>query len=249
VLYDIANLRKLTIAATDGEIGSVEDVYFDDESWTARYLVVDTGSRLAGRKVLISPIAVLGISWADRTLGVELTRAQIEAAPDIDTDKPVSRHFEAAYLRYFGYPYYWTGPYLWGATPHPAPAPPPEYELAAAQQAIAAEHEREEARYHLRSAREMNGYHIVAPDGGLGHVETFLVHPESWSLRALVVDTRNWLPGKRVLVPPQWVDRIAWSERAVYVNVSRDAISASPAYEDDAPVTDEQVERLLGSHR
>src|SRR5205809_6020840 len=100
-----------SIQATDGEIGHVAEFLFDDEKWTIRYLVVDTGGWLPGRRVLISPIALGETDWPGHRLHVKLTRQQVEESPVIDTDKPVSRQHEVSYYQYYRWPYYWGGPY------------------------------------------------------------------------------------------------------------------------------------------
>jgi sporulation protein YlmC with PRC-barrel domain len=76
----LSDLRRLTIAATDGNLGSVVDLCFDDRSWTIRYLVVDAGSWFPDRWVLISPISVR--SWAPdpRILRGELSKAQVKSS-------------------------------------------------------------------------------------------------------------------------------------------------------------------------
>jgi hypothetical protein len=108
MLNSIKKLSGCRILATDGEVGAVaEAVYFDDEQWVLRYLVVDTRAWLRGRRVLISPYAVTFIDWEARTIAVNLTRTQVEHSPDIDTHQPVSRQKEAEYHRYYGYPQYW----------------------------------------------------------------------------------------------------------------------------------------------
>ena len=95
MLRNVKNLRGYVIRAIDGTIGKLDDFYFDDEDWSIRYLVVDTGSWLSGRKVLISPVMVGHAGWLARRLPVALTRAQVEHSPGIDTRKPVSRQHEA----------------------------------------------------------------------------------------------------------------------------------------------------------
>ena len=116
----VTQLQGSPLRATDGEIGTVDQFYFDDETWAIRYLVVNTGSWLMGRRVLISPIAVGKTDWESGQMEVGLTKQQVEGSPDIDTHKPVSRQHEAEYLAYYGYPLYWSGPYLWGAMSYPA---------------------------------------------------------------------------------------------------------------------------------
>ena len=119
MLRTFKDLRGFAILATDGVIGKVDDLYFDDEDWAIRYLVVDTGHWLPGRKVLISPLALGEPDWMGQLLPVSLTKAQIEHSPDIDTRKPVSRQHEAAYFEYYDYPYYWGGAGIWGMGAYP----------------------------------------------------------------------------------------------------------------------------------
>src|SRR5918992_4602924 len=115
MLRSVNELKGKTIHASDGELGTVDQFLFDDESWTIRYLVVETG-KLLGRKVLISPISIDRKQKTDG-LTLSLTKEQIRNSPDIDTDKPVSRQHEAQYFNYYGYPYYWSGSGLGGGTP------------------------------------------------------------------------------------------------------------------------------------
>ena len=114
MLRSMSDLENYAIGATDGSIGHVEDFYFDDQGWVIRYLVVKTGAWLAGRKVLISPIAVGEPNWTERVLPVAITKAQVKNSPDIDTDKPVSRQHEQDYTAYYGYPGYWGSTGMWG---------------------------------------------------------------------------------------------------------------------------------------
>lgn len=235
------DLKGNTIVSTDGDIGKVDDFYFDDEDWTIRYLVADTGNWLVGRKVLLSPIAVGKADFSSGQVNVKLTKKQVEESPSIDTDKPVSRQHEAYYHDYYGYPYYWSGPYLWGSMYYPG-LPVDDQQRVDERRA-----EREEAGdLHLRSAATVAGYHIEATDGDIGHVEDFIVDDESWEIRYMVVDTRNWLPGKKVLVAPRWIDRVSWEESKVYVSLTREAIENAPEYDPDA--LNREYEEKLHDH-
>jgi len=119
MLYGFVKLNGLPVEATDGDVGKVKDIYFDDHRWAVRYPVVETGSWLAGRKVLISPISVKSIDREKNIARVGLTQQQVRASPNIDTDKPVSRQHERDFFDYYGYPYYWSGPRLWGTASYP----------------------------------------------------------------------------------------------------------------------------------
>ena len=91
--------------------------------------------------------------------------------------------------------------------------------------------EREEAGdLHLRSANAVTGYHIEATDGDIGHVEDFIIDDQTWEIRYMVVDTRNWLPGKKVLIAPRWIDRVSWEVSKELVSLSRDAIKGAPEH-------------------
>ena len=234
-------LKNFVIRATDGELGNVDEIYFDDETWAIRYLIVDTGGWLGGRRVLISPISVVHTDWDARRLDVALTKKQVEDSPNIDTHQPVSRQHEAAYLGYYGYPYYWGGPYLWGAAYYPAGLAVPR---TASAEEVADRIRRESTDSHLRSTEAVTGYHIEATDGEIGHVDGFVVDDEAWAIRYIEVATRNWLPGKKVLVSPAWIERVSWTDSKVYVGLSREAIKDAPEYDESRPITREYENRL-----
>jgi len=241
MLTHAANLRGVVIRATDGELGTVDQLYFDDETWAIRYLTVETGGWLGGRRVLISPISVVHIDWRSKRLDVALTKKQVENSPDIDTHKPVSRQHEAEYLGYYGYPYYWGGPNLWGPEFYPGGLIIPE---TASTEAVADRIQRESADSHLRSTEAVTGYNIEAADGEIGHVDGFLVDDEAWAIRYIEVATRNWLPGKKVLISPAWIERVSWEESKVYADLSREALKNAPEYVESVPITRDYETRL-----
>lgn len=245
MLRNVGSLNGFSIGAMDGEIGRVVDFYFDDQNWTIRYLVADTGTWLTGRKVLISPASFRAVDWDSGKIDVSLTQHQVENAPEINTDRPVSRQHEISYYNYFHYPYYWTGPGLWGpaAFPHGLVATGAEAEIASAPE------EKDSQDVHLRSVNEVAGYYIEAEDGNLGHVDDFIVDDESWTIRYMVIDTRNWWPGKKVLISPQWVSDVVLSESRVYVDLPREQIKASPEYDGSPLISREYESRLYGHYQ
>jgi len=237
MLKAASNLKGMSIAATDGDIGSVQDLYFDDMTWTIRYLVVDTGTWLPGRKVLISPMSVAS---GDRShaVPVRLTKSQVQNSPSVDADKPVNRQYEEEFSQYYGFPYYWSGPYRWGSDPYPGAGAATAGAIPAAMVAGAGDPA-------LRSMRDVTGYYIEATDGDIGHVEDFLVDDHEWAIRYIVVDTRNWWPGKKVVVSPGWISRVSWADSKVYVDLSRDGIRTAPEYDPDRAVEREYENRLF----
>lgn len=65
---------------------------------------------------------------------------------------------------------------------------------------------------HLRSTHDVSGHHIQAADGEIGHAEDFIIDEETWAIHYLIIDAQNWWPGEKVLVSPQWIERVSWSE-------------------------------------
>ena len=237
MLRNVTQLEGFVIHATDGELGTVYQLYFDDETWAIRYLTVTTGW-LGGQRVLISPISVIHADWQAKRLDVALTRTQVKNSPNIDTDKPVSRQHEIAYSGYYGYPYYWGGPFLWGPAYYPGGV------KAAPKDTLADRIRGESTDSHLRSTKAVTGYHIEATDGEIGHVEGFILDDEAWAIRYIEVATKNWWPGKKVLVSPAWIERVSWEDSKVYVGLSREAIKDCPEYIESKPITREYESRL-----
>jgi len=242
MLHSIDQFRRHTIQASDGDIGSVVDVWFDDEFWTIRYLVVDTGGWLSGRKVLLIPSVLGKADWKTNRLPVQLTRKQVQESPGIDSDRPVSRQYEIELNAHYGWPAYWGGtePLPTGMQPS-VPMPPLRSQPSGAFR-------KEPGDRHLRSMRELQNYRIHAVDGEIGHVDDFLVDDEQWDVRYLVVATRNWLPGRKVLISPRWlVGEISWARQAVNLIMNRESIRCSPEYDPSAP-PDRAYENELEEH-
>jgi PRC-barrel domain len=238
MLRSIESLKGCTVAATDGEIGNIEEIYFDDEAWGVRYLVVKTGNWTDRRHVLISPYSVTHANAGAASVHVDLTCQQVKDSPSIDTHKPVSRQHEAEYLRYFGYPVYWGGLDVWGMSPVPAFTRASMSTVSPALRAqLALYGDKPPGDSHLRSTDAIDGYHVEASDGNIGHVSGFIYDDETWMLRYLTVDTQNWWPGGReVLLATQWISLIDWYESTVSTGLTRDAISNSPAYDSRIPL-------------
>lgn len=225
MLSKAKTLQGYKLQSLGGEIGHVKEFYFDDRHWAIRYLVADTGGWLTGRQVLISPYALGAILKEEQQITVDLTKKQIEDSPSLDSDRPVSRQFEEVYYGYYAFPTYWTGPYMWGASADIMRDRSKWKERAHAEKAWDP---------HLRSTHDVNGRHIKAIDGEIGHVEDFIIDDETWAIRYLVIDTQNWWPGKRVLVSPQWIERVGGSRSKMLINLSRESIRQSPEYTDDS---------------
>jgi hypothetical protein len=241
MLRILNDLRNYRIHASDGLLGTVHDLFFDDRDWVLRYFVVNTGRWFPGRRVLISPASVEDLDWGALEIRVGLSQEQVKNSPDIATDKPVSRQEEERLVEHYTWPIYWAAPHaeaLAGVS-----VPEVERAMREAKKKRAATGN-ESGDPDLRSMREVIGYHIKVRDGSIGHVEDFVGDDENWAVRYMVIDTRNWLPGKKVLVSPAWIESINWNESAVHVDLERDQIKDSPAFDPSVPINREYEMRL-----
>lgn len=217
-LRKLSNLTGYGFQALDGEIGRLEEIYFDDQRWQARYLVVRTGSWLLGRQVLLIPAVIDAVDDDNNTILVDLTREQIEKAPPIDSEQPVSRHYQQQYYSYYGWEPYWATEPLFQATPSIPPFIQPD--MATKPQ-----------NPHLRSSKEVSGYQLKTTDDSVGHVEDLILDDQTWAVRYLEIDTRNWLPGRHVLISPAWVGQVDWATQQVEVELPRELVEKAPEYD------------------
>lgn len=238
MLRSLNDIRGYTLHATDGDIGRAADFLFDDRDWAVRYLVADTGRWLRGRLVLLSPVALRQADWASRRLHVDLTRSQIDSSPDIDSDMPVSRAIEHEIAQYYAWPVYWA--------PIGAPAYAGGTSAVPAGRVTGGLPGSEPPRHdpHLRSVKEVSGYSVLATDGQLGHIEDFIAQDDDWAIRYCVLDTGNWLPGRKVLVAADWIQRIDAERAEVQIDLDRESIRASPEYDANTAINREYEARL-----
>ncbi|MEO8569485.1 MAG: PRC-barrel domain-containing protein [Ginsengibacter sp.] len=240
----INGLVGFTIGATDGEIGKVEEFYFDDTTWTVRYMIVKTGGWLTGREVLISPEAILKPDWENKVMPVNLTREQVQNSPDIDTDKPISRQEEEKLFAYYPWQsYYDAGLYGEGiGMMGTFPLTPLVTENILEEGEVKKE---PEIKTHLRSTHEMKGYTIHATDGEIGKISDFILNEQTWQITFIVVKTGNLFSEKKVLVSPSWIREVKWNMQEAIINVSVDAVKNSPEYDPSKPV---EIDYTQGLH-
>ena len=188
-----------TIDAADGKFGKLCDLVFDDRSWEIRSLVIDAGTWLHSRRVTIPPDVIRHRDWADhRLLIAELTRQQVLDSPGAETHVPLVQQARIEEATIVDWGVYWVEmlPHPWQVSGDP----------------------------HLHATHEVVGYHIQATDGSIGHVADFLIDDEAWKIHAMVIDTRNWWPGKHVLVTPDRIESIVGENRLVRLTLPRDEI-------------------------
>jgi len=225
MLYKTKTLQGYKLDSLNGVIGKAQEFYFDDQYWVVRYLVADSGNWLTGRRVLLSPYALVAVDKEKQHIIVNLTKKQIEDSPSLESDKPVSRQFEEAYYGYYDWPMYWGGPNMWGNYP----------DIVRGREKWR-EYSKDEKPWdpHLRSTHTVSGYNIQSTDGDIGHVEDFVIDDQNWAIRYLIINTQNWWPGKRVLIATKWIEKVDWSELKIVVNLSRELIKQSPEFTDES---------------
>lgn len=230
MFWNASAINNYPVQATDGPIGTVSDFLFDDANWQVRWLVVDTGDSLVNRKVILPPSALGHPDPSSKTFSVKLTRQNIENSPSIGPDQTISPEAEAGLYAHYGISPYLSGGYL---AEYRAPYASTPFPLAGSQEQIRkiVDDERDRHNPSLRSFALLTGYHVESRDGDIGHVEDFLVDDADWSIRFLVIGTRNWWPGKRVLISPKSVLAIDWQGKMITLDVDRQQIKDGPAYD------------------
>jgi sporulation protein YlmC with PRC-barrel domain len=192
MLRSLKQLYGKQLSATDGEIGTIKDFYFDEENWAIRYLVVNTGNWLASRKVLISPHSIPSHPASGKSIRVGLTRKKIEKGPSIGSQNPVLREYEEQHHKHYGLTPYWKA----NAADMIGPQLQPET--------------------HLHSALSVTGYLVRVGDETIGHVSDFMVNTENWNIGQLVVKTGHRLSGMDTLISPKRVERISYDQSTVF---------------------------------
>jgi sporulation protein YlmC with PRC-barrel domain len=246
MLLTLSDIKGHSIAATDGTIGTVSDLLFDDDSWMIRWFVVDTGKWLSGRKVLLPPVVLGHVLPSERTFPVRLTRAEVEASPELSTHLPVSRQFETSTYDYYGFSPYWGSGYYLGGYGLYGGGTPMSRDPEVQRRADDIARLERNAEPHLRSGEEVTGYHIHATDGDIGHLSDIMIEDTDWSIHYLVVDTSNWWVGQMVLLSPRSSQDIRWTERLLYLDIDRETVKRGPPYDPSKPVDRAYEKRMDG---
>jgi hypothetical protein len=198
-----------SLVESDGRGGTLYDLLFDDQTWKLRHLVVAMDRWLLSQQVLLDPAVVQRVDWPNRRLEVRLTKEQVRRSPGVETDLPAARQEVQQVAQVLLWEAYWTS--------------------------ILETLPKFEGDPHLRSTKMLAGLRLHCTNGELGHVVDFLIDDQSWSVCDLVVDTRNWWPGKRVLIEPRLVQSIDWDEREIRLSLPREQVEDRPAYQHETP--------------
>lgn len=251
MLRKLKNLEGFSIHGRDADLGKAKDFYFDQHRFVLRYIVVDTGGWLKHEQTLISTDAFEKINYENKEILVDLSTEELEEGPGIDKNKPVSKVMEEKVVKHFDWPLYWTAP-------HPSDGPAIQAGNAMREKLFKFDEltdeekqaEEEEIESNLRSLNEIRGYHIQAQDKEFGHLEDLFVDEENWMIRYLLIDTRNILPGKDVLIAPEWIRNISWNKEKIYVNKTKEEIKNAPEYKEEKSdyLVDREYEEDLYNH-
>jgi hypothetical protein len=242
MLRSARKLNGCSIGTGNGHVGHIRDVYFDDWRWELRYLVVATGPWPTSRRVLLSPLSIVGADTEHRILRTGLAQAQVLASPDADTVRPVFRERELEFYRSGVFPHYWVSADLADVLPYGAAAGVPGALVALGLETDW--HRPGQGDPHLRSGREVSRYYVHARDADIGHVADLLVDDGAWSIDYIVVSTGLWWPGRKVLVPVEWATRVSWDAHTVDVRLDSDAIALAPPFDPAHSLTPESLRRL-----
>jgi uncharacterized protein YrrD len=219
VLTTVSELRGCAIHTTDGDLGHVDDVFFDDRAWSVRYFVIQTGQLLHRRRVLLDPAAVSSLDAMHKAVDVRVTRVQLERGADADAHMPVSRWCALHYRNFAAWPVLWVAGF---SEPQYAIADPRTAEASATRRQAQSIGAGQPPEPHLRSAAHVTGHHVIARDGELGHVSDFVVDDEGWSLCDVVVESRHWLHTRQVELATYWIDSLSWAMSTVQVDLTRE---------------------------
>jgi len=251
MLRKLNALKGFDVVGKDEELGKVSDFYFDQDKFILRYLVLDTGNWLKHELTLISTEAFGKIDFKNRRILVNLNSGELENGPSLDKNKPVSRLMEEKVVKHYEWPLYWSSSNISASPTSPPTAPNRELLFNYEELTDEQKQEREaEVESNLRSFNEVKGYHIHAVDKEFGHLEDLFVDEEGWLIRYLLIDTRNILPGKDVLIAPEWITRISWDSKEIYVNKSKKEIKEAPEYREERSdyLVDKNYEEKLHDH-
>lgn len=244
MLRRIHEIEGFKIHASDGEIGRVASLLFDDELWAVRYALVDTGPWIFGKSVLVSPVHVKTIDFDNHEVRVDLTRDQVKESPQVATHEPVSRAKERQFHQYYRIPVYWGGTGLWGTQMYPTFMPGVNYVNESVEK-LSAGTSREN---HLRSSREVRGYSLEAEDGRVGKVSDMLMEEDSYAVRYFVIEIDRELSAGSLLISPDWVTGVRWIDAAIHVPCSVEMVTSAPGRDRADPPIDRELEAELYRH-
>jgi hypothetical protein len=245
-LNDVIGYR---VHAVDGQIGRVSDFYFDDHTWTIRYMVVETGEWINRNKVLLSPAVFKKISWGSKEFNTNLTKEQVRNSPDIDTDKPITRKHEAELHIYYGWPVYWTGISGYYGAGVPIMGYVPMDFVRSNEKGEGVSSYIPKGDPNLRSINEMTGYKALADNEVIGHIESFIIDDETWVIKYLQVNAKKLVHGSKLIISPHWIGDVNWVESKISIDLPTEIIKNSPEFDHSKTIGPDYEDILCSYYR
>lgn len=211
------------------EIGIISDLFFDDDLWIARYIIVTTNDRFVFKNILIIPMNISSVNTHEIT--VALTLDEIKHSPEVDLDKTVTRQYEKELHDHYSLPYYWDHQRFYNTEPIPLTVSPesPRLQIEALKEQ---DKKTGNGTYdpYLRALKEVMGYDVVATDKKEGYIYDFLVDTHLWIVRYIVVDTHKLIPGKKVVISPKWITKVNWTGKEFFIDHTSHEIKNAPIF-------------------
>lgn len=230
MLYLTSTLKSYNIHATDGEMGKVKDIYFDDHSWAIRYAQIDTNKWLPTRNVYVSPSSFKGVNVEDELVEVNHTKETIKNSPTIPADSEISTANEESLTEYYGWNRYWRGQNLWGAVDRPFVPKIPDQDEENAKKRTEMEMN-ENRNYVLLNESDTLGMKVHGHDGKMGEVTDLVFDDEYWKIQYLAIKFVK-LPAERYyLIDTKHITSVEWTEKDLYVDLKADYLEALTSYE------------------
>lgn len=237
MLRSIKQLCRYKVITSDGEKSGLDDIFFHQNSWKTRYLVVDVGEWLSKQQVLVHPKLIDHIADEEKELRLVASGKELDESPSIATALPVSYEAEVLLAKYWG----WLPKHAEGPLPFEA-----KDTIQAETTPDAKDIGERATESKLRSFEEVQGYSIHSEEDKFGHLEDLLCN-EDWRICYAVIDPINWLPGKHVILPIQEISRIQWAEKALHISASHELVKAAPKYDPSEPLSEED-EKTIKQH-
>lgn len=230
------------VLATDEKVGSIEDIYFDDNEWIVRYLVDKTGFLFFGKKVLIPLLELDSIDSNKKNVKLKITKEEVMNSPTIDQDEPVSRDKEKLILGYYAFQPYWNvgSGFMGGGIGNAGSG----YMGSAAgfgglksRREIVKDSEEDEENS-LRSVTEMVGYKMGIKEDEIGEVAD-LILDENHEIAFIAVKTDKLECRDYMLVLPEWIHYISYRGKVFSTNKPKAYFENCPEYNLGDTVPDE----------
>lgn len=223
MLRSVRELLGYGVSATDGRIGVVKDLLFNQNGWCVCHAMVDLTDLIPGKRVILPPESFGKPGLKDFSFPVNLSSDELKNCPTLEIDESAYKEHAEELYRHFGWEPCWKCPSV-----EPERKQDKEYE----------------EDNQMRSSKEIMSYGVESTDGSVGHVIDIILDDSEWVIRYIVVSTRNWLPGGKVLIAPSWITRIEWSELKIYISHNRQEVKDSPVFDPSEPVNREYEEVL-----